>query len=150
MMERTYIMLKPGVIHRRIAGEIISRIEKKGLQITAMKMVNLERDTVQKHYEEHLEQDWYPLVEDFVVKGPVIAMVVEGPKAVMLMRKLCGGTFVEKAEPGTIRGDYALGSINPNNVIHASDSTESAEREIKIFFDESEINLWENPFEGWA
>lgn len=149
-MERTYIMLKPGVIHRRIAGEIISRIEKKGLQITAMKMVNLERDTVQKHYEEHLEQKWYPMVEDFVVKGPVIAMVVEGPKAVMLMRKLCGGTFVENAEPGTIRGDYALGSINPNNVIHASDSSESAEREIKIFFNEDEINQWENPFEGWA
>jgi nucleoside-diphosphate kinase len=149
-MERTYIMLKPGVIQRRIAGEIISRIEKKGLQITAMKMVNLKRETVQKHYEEHLKQDWYPLVENFVVKGPVIAMVVEGPKSVMLMRKLCGGTFVEKAEPGTIRGDFALGSINPNNVIHASDSPECAEIEKNDNFKDREITKWEDPFEGWA
>lgn len=149
-MERTFIMLKPGVIQRRLAGEIISRIEKKGLQITAMKMVSLDREIVRKHYAEHLEQPWYPLVEDFIVTGPVIPMVVEGPKAIMLMRKLCGGTFVEKAEPGTIRGDYALGSINPNNVIHASDSPESAEREIAIFFGEEEINRWEDPFKGWA
>jgi len=149
-MEKTFIMLKPGVIQRRLAGEIISRIEKKGLQITAMKMITLDRDIVRKHYEEHLKQEWYPLVEDFIISGPVIPMVVEGPKAIMLMRKLCGGTFVEKAEPGTIRGDYALGSINPNNVIHASDSPESAEREIKIFFSEKEINSWEDPFKGWA
>ena len=149
-MERTFIMLKPGVLQRRIAGEIINRIEKKGLQITAMKMTTLDREIVKKHYAEHLEQEWYPLVEDFVVSGAVIPMVVEGPKAIMLMRKLCGGTFVEKAEPGTIRGDYALGSINPNNVIHASDSPESAEREIGIFFDESEINKWEDPVKGWA
>lgn len=143
-------MLKPGVIQRRIAGEIISRIEKKGLQITAMKMTTLNRDIVRKHYEEHLEQEWYPLVEDFIISGPVIPMVVEGPKAIMLMRKLCGGTFVEKAEPGTIRGDYALGSINPNNVIHASDSPESAEREIAIFFSEEEITSWDDPGKGWA
>lgn len=149
-MERTFIMLKPGVIQRRIAGEIISRIEKKGLQITAMKMMTLDREIVREHYAEHLEQEWYPLVEDFIITGPVIPMIVEGPKAIMLMRKLCGGTFVEKAEPGTIRGDYALGSINPNNVIHASDSPESAEREIAIFFSESEINPWEDPYKGWA
>lgn len=149
-MERTFIMLKPGVIQRRLAGEIISRIEKKGLQVTAMKMVNLNRDIVREHYAEHLEQEWYPHVEDFIISGPVIPMVVEGPKAIMLMRKLCGGTFVEKAEPGTIRGDYALGSINPNNVIHASDSPESAEREIAIFFGEEEIVSWEDPFKGWA
>ena len=89
-------------------------------------------------------------LKKYMTSGPVIAMVVEGPKVVMLMRKLCGGTFVEKADPGTIRGDYALGSINPNNVIHASDSVDSAKREIAIFFKESEINQWENPFEGWA
>ncbi len=149
-MERTFIMLKPGILQRRLAGEIISRIEKKGLQITALKMTTLDRDIVRKHYAEHLEQEWFPLVEDFIISGPVLPMVVEGPKAIMLMRKLCGGTFVEKAEPGTIRGDYALGSINPNNVIHASDSPESAEREIKIFFDENEINTWEDPHKGWA
>ncbi|MBI9100195.1 MAG: nucleoside-diphosphate kinase [Spirochaetaceae bacterium] len=149
-MERTFIMLKPGVLQRRIAGEIISRIEKKGLQITAMKMTKLDRSVVKEHYAEHLEQKWYSDVEDFVVSGAVIPMVVEGPKAIMLMRKLCGGTFVEKAEPGTIRGDFALGSINPNNVIHASDSPESAEREISIFFDENEIHKWEDPYKGWA
>ena len=149
-MERTFIMLKPGVLQRRLAGEIISRIEKKGLQITAMKMTVLDRDIVRKHYAEHLKQEWYPHVEDFIISGPVLPMVVEGPKAIMLMRKLCGGTFVEKAEPGTIRGDYALGSINPNNVIHASDSPESAEREINIFFNENEINKWEDPSKGWA
>jgi nucleoside-diphosphate kinase len=149
-MEKTFIMLKPGVIQRRITGEIISRIEKKGLQITAMKMITLGKEIVQKHYAEHLHQDWYPLVENFMISGPVIPMVVEGPKAIMLMRKLCGGTFVEKSEPGTIRGDYALGSINPNNVIHASDSEESAEREIKIFFSENEIQSWKDPFKGWS
>jgi nucleoside-diphosphate kinase len=149
-MEKTYVMLKPGVIQRRISGEIISRIEKKGLQIIAMKMIKLDRKTVKLHYQEHIGQKWYPLVEDFLVKGPVIAMVVEGPKAIMLMRKLCGGTFVENAEPGTIRGDYALGSTDSNNVIHSSDSKESAMREIKIFFNEDEINQWVNPFEDWA
>ena len=149
-MERTYIMLKPGVIQRRIAGEIITKIEKKGLQIKAIKMMTLKRDRVKKHYKEHLEKGWYPELEDFIVKAPVIAMVVEGPKAVMLMRKLCGATFVEKAEPGTIRGDYALGSTDSNNVIHASDSVESAEREIEIFFAEDEITQWENPLECWA
>jgi len=149
-MERTFIMLKPGVIQRRIAGEIISRIEKKGLQIVAMKMTTLDRETVRKHYAEHLKQEWYPLVEDFIISGPVIPMIVEGPKAIMLMRKLCGGTFVEKAEPGTIRGDYALGSINPNNVIHTSDSPESASREIAIFFEDKEITTWQDPYKGWA
>lgn len=149
-MERTFIMIKPGVLQRRLAGEIISRIEKKGLQIIALKMTTLDRDIVRKHYEEHLKQDWYSMVEDFIISGPVIPMVIEGPKAIMLMRKLCGGTFVEKAEPGTIRGDYALGSLNPNNVIHASDSPESAAREIQIFFDEREINSWEDPHKGWA
>lgn len=143
-------MLKPGTIQRRITGEIISRIEKKGLQIKALKMITLDREQVRKHYAEHLKQEWYPLVEEFMLSGPVIPMIVEGPKAVMLMRKLCGGTFVEKAEPGTIRGDYALGSIGPNNVIHASDSPESAEREIKIFFNENEINFWEDPYKGWS
>ncbi len=148
-MERTLLMLKPGVLQRRLAGEMVKRIENKGLRLIAMKMRQLDRETVRAHYAEHVEKSWFPDVEAFTLKGPVILMVAEGKNAVSVMRKMAGTTYVEDMEPGTIRGDFALGTTKPDNCLHASDSVESALREIALFFGEGEICPWEDPLEGW-
>ncbi len=148
-MERTLLMLKPGVLQRRLTGDIIKRIESKGLKLVAMKMKQLERETVRAHYAEHVEKDWFHYLEDFSLKGPVVLMIGEGKNAVVIMRKLAGATYVADMEPGTIRGDFALGTTTPDNCLHASDSVESAEREIALFFTEEEICPWTDPLEGW-
>lgn len=148
-MERTLLMLKPGVLQRRLAGDIIRNIEKKGLKLVAMKMKQLDKAMVRKHYSEHVDKDWFPHVEAFTLKSPVILMVAEGPNAIQIMRKQAGSTYIEDMEPGTIRGDFALGSTKPDNCIHASDSSESADREISLYFDDQEICPWEDPLAGW-
>ena len=148
-MERTLLMLKPGVLQRRLAGDIIGNIEKKGLKLIAMKMKQLDSEMVRAHYAEHVEKSWFGDVEAFTLKGPVILMIAEGKNAVMVMRKQAGATYIEEMEPGTIRGDFALGTTKPDNCIHASDSPESAVREISLFFEEKEICSWEDPLAGW-
>ncbi len=148
-MEKTLLMLKPGVLQRRLVGDIIGNIEKKGLKLTAMKMLQLDREMVRAHYAEHVEKSWFADVEAFTLKGPVILMIAEGKNAVMIMRKQAGATYVEEMEPGTIRGDFALGTTKPDNCIHASDSPESAAREIELFFKKEEICSWEDPLAGW-
>lgn len=148
-MEKTLLMLKPGVLQRRLVGEMIRNIENKGLKLVAMKMRQLDKSTVRKHYSEHVDKDWFPHVEAFTLKSPVILMVAEGPDAIRIMRKQAGATYIEDMEPGTIRGNYALGSTRPDNCIHASDSSESAQREIDLYFQEDEICSWEDPLAGW-
>lgn len=148
-MERTLLMLKPGVLQRRLAGDIIRNIEKKGLKLVAMKMKQLDKSTVRKHYSEHVNKDWFPRVEAFTLKSPVILMVAEGPNAINVMRKQAGATYIEDMEPGTIRGDFALGTTKPDNCIHASDSPESAKREIELYFKSDEICHWDDPLAGW-
>lgn len=148
-MQRTFVMLKPGTLQRRIAGEIISRIERKGFRILAMKMIHLSEDILVKHYAEHRNKSWFKSLEAFMTSGPVIALALAGPNCVLMIRKMSGATMPEEAEPGTIRGDYALGRNISANVIHASDSGESAEREIALFFNEEEIHDWEDPNWDW-
>ena len=136
-MERSYVMLKPGVLQRRLVGEIITRFEKKGLTISAMKMMQIPRETAEHHYAEHKDKPFFGDLIGYITSAPVVAMVVSGENAVKTIRTLCGATKIEEAMPGTIRGDYA-GSTTMN-VIHASDAVETAEREIGIFFKPEEI-----------
>ena len=131
-MEKTYIMLKPDAYKRGLVGEIISRIEKKGLSITQMKMFNLKDETINEHYKHLADKPFFGELKNFMTSGPVVGMVVEGDKAISTMRRLMGPTNWEEALPGTIRGDYAFNMTE--NLIHGSDSEQTAEEEIKRFF----------------
>ena len=132
MSERTLVLIKPDGVRRGLVGEVLSRIERKGLRIVAMDMRVVGKDLAETHYAEHAGKPFYgPLVE-FITSGPLVAMVVEGPRAIEAFRALAGATDPVKATPGTIRGDYALEV--QDNIVHGSDSPDSAEREIKIFF----------------
>jgi nucleoside-diphosphate kinase len=146
-IEKTFSMLKPGVVQRRLAGEINARIERKGLKIVALKMMTITKDLAETHYAEHREKSFFGELVSFITSGPVVAMVIEGEDAIARVRSLCGATKVEAALPGTIRGDFAMHT--GLNIIHASDSQESAAREIGLFFDKSEIQEWKDPNDVW-
>lgn len=130
-MEKTFVMIKPDGVSRGLMGEIIKRYEQKGLKITYMKLENADRKTVEEHYEQHKGKSFYHDLISYMTSGPLLLMVIEGEKAVELVRKLNGATKVEDAAPGTIRGDFAASTTY--NVVHASDSVESAAREISIW-----------------
>ncbi|TAL13056.1 MAG: nucleoside-diphosphate kinase [Frankiales bacterium] len=131
-MQRTLVLVKPDGVRRGLAGEVISRLEQKGLTLVAMELRTLERDTAEEHYGEHRERPFFGELVDFITGGPLVALVVEGPNAVAGVRRLMGVTNPVEATPGSIRGDYAL-EIG-QNLVHGSDSEESAKREIGIFF----------------
>lgn len=133
--ERTFVLLKPDTVARRLLGELIARIESKNLNIVALKMIRIERKLAETHYGEHREKPFFKELVDFVTSGPAVAMIVEGPNAISVMRALMGATNPFNAAPGTIRGDFGLDLTQ--NLIHGSDSTESAKREIALFFGES-------------
>ena len=132
MSERTLVLIKPDGVRRGLAGEVVSRIERKGLRIVAMDMRVVGKDLAETHYAEHAGKPFYGSLVEFITSGPLVAMVVEGPRAIEAFRALAGATDPVKAAPGTIRGDYALEV--QDNIVHGSDSPDSAEREIKIFF----------------
>ena len=132
MSERTLVLIKPDAVRRGLVGEILSRFEHKGLAIDAMDLRSLDTATADEHYAEHVARDWYPPLRDFITSGPLVAMVLSGDQAVEVVRLLNGVTDGRKAAPGTIRGDFSLS--DRENLVHASDSPESAAREIKLFF----------------
>ena len=132
MSERTLVLIKPDGVRRGLAGEVVSRIERKGLRIVAMDMRVVTKDLAETPYAEHAANPFYGSLVEFITSGPLVAMVVEGPRAIEAFRALAGATDPVKAAPGTIRGDYALEV--QDNIVHGSDSPDSAEREIKIFF----------------
>ena len=132
MSERTLVLIKPDGVRRGLAGEVLFRIERKGLRIVAMDMRVVGKDLAETHYAEHAGKPFYGSLVEFITSGPLVAMVVEGPRAIEAFRALAGATDPVKATPGTIRGDYALEV--QDNIVHGSDSPDSAEREIKIFF----------------
>ena len=132
MTQRTLVLLKPDAVRRGLVGHILSRYEAKGLTIVAMDLRRVEPEVADRHYAEHLERDFYPPLREFVTSGPVVALVLEGDEAVDVVRILHGATDGRKAATGTIRGDFALS--NRENLVHGSDSPESAEREIGIWF----------------
>ena len=147
MLERSFVMLKPGVLNRRVAGEIISRFEKKGLKLIALKMLQIPPALARQHYAEHEGKGFFEELMAYTTSAPVIAMVLEGDGAIAIIRKLCGATRVEEASPGTIRGDYAMHTTI--NIIHASDSVENAEREISLYFKSEEIFSWSDGNSAW-
>lgn len=142
MGNRCYTMLKPGVLNRRIVGEVITRLERKGLKLVGLKMIQITKEVAEKHYAEHKEKPFFGELVSYITSAPVVAMVWQGDECVTLVRKLVGATKVTESAPGTIRGDFGLHTNC--NIIHASDSDESAEREINIFFKPEEIIDWED------
>ena len=130
--ERTLVLVKPDGVRRGLAGEVISRLEKKGVTLVAMELRTLDRATAEEHYGEHRERPFFGELVDFITGGPLVALVVEGPNAVAGTRRLMGVTNPVEATPGSIRGDYAL-EIG-QNLVHGSDSPESAKRELALFF----------------
>ena len=132
MTERTLVLIKPDGVRRGLIGDVLSRIERKGLQIVAMDLRTLETATAQTHYAEHSSKPFFDSLVEFITSGPLVALVAEGPRAIEAFRGLAGATDPVRATPGTIRGDHALEV--QENVVHGSDSPDSAEREIKIFF----------------
>ncbi len=136
-MERSLVFIKPDAMQRGLAGEIISRLESKGLKIVAMKMLRMDKALAQRHYAVHKDKPFFNELVDFVTSGPVIAMVLQDDDAVKVIRQTMGETDPAKALPGTIRGDFG-GDIS-HNLIHGSDSVENAESEIVLFFSAEEI-----------
>ena len=134
MPERTLVLIKPDGVQRGLIGAVISRIERKGLSVVALELKTLDRDTANTHYAEHVGKPFFDPLVEFITSGPLVALVAEGHRAVEAFRALAGATDPVQAAPGTIRGDHAL-EIGAN-VVHGSDSVESAQREIKIFFPE--------------
>lgn len=136
-MERSLVLIKPDAMRIGLAGTIISRLEKLGLRVVALKMLHMDKDLAQRHYAVHKDKPFYQRLVDYIASSPVIAVVFEGEGAVGVIRKAIGATDPTKAEPGTIRADF--GSDIERNAIHGSDSMETAEEEIKLFFTEDEI-----------
>lgn len=131
-MERTFVIIKPDGVKRGLIGEIISRYERKGLKVVECKMLHADRSTLEKHYIEHIGKPFYEELISYMMQGSILAMIVEGNNAIKLVRKINGKTNPVEAEPGTIRGDFA--NTMTENIVHASDSVESSEREISIWF----------------
>jgi nucleoside-diphosphate kinase len=146
-MEQTFLMVKPDGTSRGIVGEVVSRIEAKGLKIAAVKMMEIEEDLAKRHYAEHEGKPFFSDLVSFITSGPVVAMVIEGKEAVSISRILIGETDPKEAEPGTIRGDFGIDV--GRNIVHGSDSLESAKREISLFFTPEEIIEYKRIDEDW-
>lgn len=144
---RTLVLIKPDGVARSKIGAIISRFEDKGLKVTALKLMKLDMERAEKHYAVHKGKPFYESLLNYITSAPLVAMVVEGNNCIEIVRKLVGATNGAKAEPGTIRGDFSTGI--DFNLIHASDSEESAKYEIPIFFDEKEILTYERADRDW-
>ena len=147
-VEKTLILLKPDAVQRTIMGEIISRFEKKGLKIVALKLVNVSKELAHTHYAEHKEKPFFKGLVEFITAGPTLSMVVEGDNAIAVVRRLVGATNPQNADPGTIRHDY--GMVTGRNLIHASDSATSAAREIALFFKKDDIIEYKLVHEKWV
>jgi nucleoside-diphosphate kinase len=130
--QRSFVLLKPDAVRRGLVGAIVARIEAKGLKIVALELRQVDGELADRHYAEHVDRAFYPPLRAFVTSGPSVAVVVEGDEAIEVVRGLNGVTDGRKAAPGTIRGDYSLS--NRENLVHGSDSPESAEREISLWF----------------
>lgn len=147
-MQTTFLMVKPDGVQRGLVGEVISRVEKRGLRIIGMKMLTIDDDMASEHYQEHVGKDFYEGLIEYITSGPVVAMAVKGDNAISVVRDMVGETDPNDASPGTIRGDYAL-NIG-RNIVHAADSEGSAERELDIFFDESDYQEYSRVEEDWV
>jgi nucleoside-diphosphate kinase len=146
-MERTLVLVKPDGVQRGLVGEIIGRLERRGLKLIGLKMMRINRELAARHYAEHQGKPFYDGLLGFITSGPVVAMIWEGREAVTVVRSLMGSTDPLKASPGTIRGDLALD--HGMNLIHGSDSTARAQSEIALFFSEAELHEYERTADRW-
>jgi len=147
-MERTLILFKPDAVQRRLAGRLLTRLEDRGLKIVGLKMLQVTKELSAKHYAEHVNKPFYPLLEEFITSGPVIALVAEGPSAVSVVRAMMGPTNGAQAAPGTIRGDFGLS--RQMNLMHGSDSPEAAQKEIAVYFKPEELVDYTPTLAGWV
>ena len=147
-MQRTLVLIKPDAVQRGLAGEVIGRLERKGLKIAGAKMMMVDEELARRHYEAHVDRPFFPSLLEFITSSPVVALAVEGPNAVEITRLVMGATNPLEAAPGSIRGDFAL-TVGPN-LIHGSDSEEAARRELDLFFDDGEIFDYERDIDRWV
>ena len=145
-MERSLVLIKPDAMQRRLAGAIINRLEQRGLRLVAIKMLHLDKALARRHYAVHAGKPFFDDVVDYISSAPIIAIVFEGESTVEVVRKTMGATDPAKAETGTIRGDFGLDI--ERNTVHSSDSVETAEEEIKLFFSQGEIFNYQNKVDG--
>jgi nucleoside-diphosphate kinase len=146
-MERTLILFKPDCVQRGLVGTLLSRFEGKGLGVVAMKMLLVTSELARQHYAEHVEKPFYPGLEEYITSSPIVAAVLEGPEVIRVVRDMVGATNGLKAAAGTIRGDYSRS--RQMNLIHASDSSESATREMALYFDANELHEYESTINCW-
>lgn len=146
-MERTFIMIKPDGVQRNLVGEVIRRFEQKGFKLVGMKLLNVSRELAEQHYDVHKERPFFGGLVEFIISAPVVAMVWEGDGVVASARQIIGATNPLTATPGTIRGDYGV-SIG-RNLIHGSDASETAQKEISLWFKEEELVSWEPSMMSW-
>ena len=146
-MQRTLVLIKPDAVQRGLSGEIIARLERRGLKLVGMKMLHVSQELAHRHYGAHVDKPFFGSLVDFITSSPLIAIAVEGENAVEVVRTTMGATNPVEASPGTVRGDYGL-TIGLN-LIHGSDSPESAEIELALFFDENEIIAYQRGIDDW-
>lgn len=146
-MEKTFLMVKPDGVQRGLIGEIVSRFEKKGFQLIGAKLMLISKEIAEEHYGEHKDRPFFSELVNFITSGPVFAMVWQGDNVIATARQMMGTTNPQDAQPGTIRGDY--GVIVGKNIIHGSDSVQSAEREINLFFNEDELLEYSKTLNNW-
>lgn len=146
--ERTLVLIKPDAVQRGLIGEIVSRLERRGLHPVAVKLMKVTADLAERHYAEHRGKPFFAGLVEFITSSPVVAMVWEGPGAVALVRTMMGATNPAASAPGTIRGDLAVSLAM--NVVHGSDSVESAAREVSIFFTDAELIDWSSVATAWV
>jgi len=147
MPERTLVLVKPDAMQRGLASEVLGRLERRGLKMVAARLLQIDEALAARHYAEHVGKPFYQRLCSFITSGPVIAAVFEGEDAVALARRTIGATDPAKAAPGSIRGDFGINM--GRNMVHGSDSPESAVREVALFFDEKDIVNWERSVDGW-
>ena len=147
-METTLIILKPDAVQRGLIGRILTRFEAKGLTVVGMKMLHITRELAERHYAVHKGKDFYDGLLEYITSGPVVVVAVRGPRAIAVSRSLMGKTFGHEAEPGTIRGDFALSTTY--NLIHGSDAPETAEFELGLYFTEDDLTDWQSPLASWT
>jgi len=147
-METTLIILKPDAVQRGLMGEIITRFERKGLQVVGAKMMQISQDLAATHYEAHKDKPFYSGLVSFMTSSPVLVLAIRGVGAIAISRSMMGATFGSKADAGTIRGDF--GVSNSFNLIHGSDSPEAAERELGLFFNDGDVLDWDRASEKWV
>ena len=146
-MERSLVLLKPDAVQRGLVGELITRLERRGLKLVAIKMIHIDEELARRHYAPHVGKPFFAGLIEFITSGPLVAMVVEGEKAIEVVRSIIGATNPVDAAPGTVRGDHAM-SLGPN-LIHGSDSAEEAAREVSLFFSPQEVVSYTRDIDRW-